>query len=231
MRTLLLLPLLLAPVSPLQSNTGGGGAPVNVVSAKWTKTRYKVERPDAQGSTPAAEMTAADKNFARNRRINDPAGVRDPNADTVDARSAALDKAVRDSRSPKAHTVEGYDYRVKVQNQGAKAVEVLFWEYQFEETANPSNLTRRQFLCGVKIKGGKEKEVQAFGASGPAAAISAESLSNKAANPFAERVLINRIEYADGTIWQRKDWNYAEVRASIQRAVSTPWGGEMCRAL
>jgi hypothetical protein len=52
-----------------------------------------------------------------------------------------------------------------------------------------------------------------------------------AANPFAERVRINRVEYADGTIWQRKDWNYAEVRASIQRAVSTPWGAEMCRAL
>jgi hypothetical protein len=176
-------------------------------------------------------MTAADKNFARNRRINDPAGVRDPNADTVDARRAALDKAVRDARSQKPETVEGYDYRVKVRNEGAKAVEVLFWEYQFEETANPSNLTRRQFLCGIQIRGGKEKEVQAFGASGPAAAISVESLSNRAASPFAERVLINRIEYADGTIWQRKDWNYAEVRDSIQRAVSTPWGGEMCRAL
>ena len=230
MRTLLLLPLLLTPFSPLQ-NSPGDGAPVNVVSAKWTKTRQKVEKTDTGGSTPAAAMTPADKNFARNRRVNDPAGVRDPNADTLDARSAALDKAVRESRSQKPDTVEGYDYRVKIQNQGAKAVEVLFWEYQFEETANPSNLTRRQFLCGVQIKGGKEKELQAFGASGPAAAISAESLANKAANPFAERVRINRIEYADGTIWQRTGWNYAEVRASIQRAVSTPWGAEMCRAL
>jgi hypothetical protein len=229
-RTLLLLSLLLTPVSALQSNAGGG-APVNVVSARWSKTRYKVEKLGAQGSTPAAAMTASDKNFARNRRINDPAGVRDPNADTLDGRSAALDKAVRDARSQKPDTVEGYDYRVKVQNTGAKAVEVLFWEYQFEETANPSNLTRRQFLCGVQMKGGKEKELQAFGASGPAAAISADSLSNKSPNPFAERVVINRIEYADGSIWQRKDWNYAEVRASIQRAVSTPWGAEMCRAL
>ena len=39
------------------------------------------------------------------------------------------------------------------------------------------------------------------------------------------------IEYADGSIWQRKDWNFAEMRASIQRAVSTPWGVEMCRGL
>lgn len=229
MRTLLLLPLLLTPVSALQNNAGVG-APVTVVNSKWVKTRQKVLKPDTQGSTPAAAMTPADKNFARNRRINDPAGVRDPNADTIDARSAAIDKAVRESRSQSIE-VEGYDYRVKVQNPAQKAVEVVYWEYQFEETANPSNLTRRQFLCGVQIKGGKEKELQAFGGSGPAGAISAESLANKAANPFAERVVINRVEYADGTIWQRRDWNYAEVRASIQRAVSAPWGAEMCRAL
>jgi hypothetical protein len=230
MRTLLLLPLLLTPVPPLQ-NGAGESAPVNVVSAKWTKTRQKVAKPDTQGSTPAAAMTPADKNFARNRRINDPAGVRDPNADTLDSRSAAMDKAVRDARSQSPNVVEGYDYRVKVQNATRKAVDIIFWEYQFEEAANPSNLTRRQFLCGAQIKGGKEKELQAFGGSGPAGVVSAESLANKAANPFAERVVINRVEYADGTIWQRKGWNYAEVRASIQRAVSTPWGAEMCRAL
>ena len=230
MRTLLLLPLLLTPISPFQ-NGAGDGAPVNVVNSRWTKTQQKVEHPDAQGPSPAPAMIPANKNFERNRRINDPAGVRDPNADTIDGRAAALEKAVRESRAPKSETVEGYVYRVKVQNLAPKAVEVIYWEYQFEETANPSNLTRRQFLCGVQIKGGKEKEVQAFGGSGPAGAISAESLANKAANPFAERVRINRVEYADGTIWQRKDWNYAEVRDSIKRAISTPWGAEMCRAL
>lgn len=229
MRTLLLLPLLLTTLPPLQ-NGAGEGAPLNVVNAKWTKTRQKVEMPDTRGSTPAAAMTSADKNFSRNRRINDPAGVRDPNADTLDARSAAMDKAVRDARGQTVE-VEGYAYRVKLQNASPKSVDVVFWEYQFEESANPANLTRRQFLCGVQIKGGKEKELQAFGGSGPAGVVSAESLAGKTASPFAERVVINRIEYADGSIWQRKSWNYGEVREAIQRAVSTPWGSEMCRAL
>ena len=230
MKALLLLPLLLTPVSPLQDGAGEG-APLNVLSAKWTKTQQKVEHPDTQAPGPAQAMIPANKINERNRRSNEPAGVRDPNEDTIDGRSAALDKIVRESRAPKSGTVEGYAYRVKVQNPTQKAVEVIFWEYQFEETANPSNLTRRQFLCGVQIKGGKERELQAFGGSGPAGVVSAESLAKGAANPFAERVRINRVEYADGTIWQRKDWSYAEVRASIQRAVSTPWGAEMCRAL
>ena len=231
MRTLLLLPLLLTPVSPFQ-NGGGEGSPVTVVSIKWTKSRQKVEKTDEQAPMPAPAVTAADRNFDRNRRIaTDPSNIRDPNADSLDSRSAAMENASREARSPKSQVVEGYAYRVKVQNQGAKAVEVLFWEYQFQETANPSNLTRRQFLCGVQIQGGTEKELQALGGSGPAGAVSAESLGGGAANPFAERVVINRVEYADGSIWQRRDWNYAEVRASIQRAVSTPWGAEMCRAL
>jgi len=228
-KTVLLLSLLLATASPFQ-NAAGDGAPLTVVQARWTKTRQKIEKRDTGGSTPAAAMTPADKNFARNRRVNDPAGVRDPNADSLDTRSAAMDKAVRDSRAQSVE-IEGYVYNVKVQNPSGKGVEVVFWEYQFEETANPSNLTRRQFLCGIQIRGGKEKEIQAFGGSGPAGSVSAETLANKSASPFAERVLINRVEYADGTIWQRKDWNYAEVRDSIKRAVSTPWGAEMCRAL
>ena len=229
MRILLLLPLLLTPLPPFQSAAGDGSA-IDVVGHKWTKSRQVVEKTDAHGSAPAPALTAADRNFERNRRVNDPAGVRDPKADTLDSRSAAMDKAVREARGQSVE-VEAYDYRVKVRNAAQKEVEVLFWEYQFEETANPSNLARRQFLCGVQLKGGKEKELQAFGGSGPAGAISAESLANNAANPFAERVVINRVEYADGSIWQRKDWNYGEVRDSIRRAVSTPWGAEMCRAL
>jgi hypothetical protein len=43
--------------------------------------------------------------------------------------------------------------------------------------------------------------------------------------------LLNRVEYADGSIWQRRDWNFAEIKLSYKRAVETPWEGEMCRGL
>ena len=231
MRTLLLLPLLLLTSLPPFQNAAGDGSAIDVVGHKWTKSRQVVEKPDAPGTTPAAAMTASDRNFERNRRVNDPAGVRDPKADTLDSRSAAMDKAVRESRAPKSEEIDVFAYKVKVRNSGPKVVEVLFWEYQFEEAADPSNLARRQFLCGVNIKAGKEKELLAWSASGPNETISIDSLAGKAENPYRERVVINRIEYADGSIWQRRDWNFAEVRASVKRAVSTPWGAEMCRAL
>lgn len=233
MKTLLLLSLLLATVVARQqgAQVSSDGASLNVIDFKWSKSRLKLERAKAEGMIPAAAMISANKNFERNRRINDPAGVRDPNLDTIDGRSAALEKSVQEARSGKDDHVEGFEYRVKVKNASAKTIDVLFWEYQFIEKAVPSNVARRQFLCGVNMKAGKEKELQAFSLAGPGDVVSAESLSSGSANLQDERVLINRIEYSDGTIWQRKDWNFREVRASVERAVSTPWGREMCRGL
>ena len=229
MRTLLLLPLLLVL---LPQGQGGDGAPVAVVEFKWAKGRQTVVNADTASSTaPAAAMIPANKNFERNAREQAPAGVRDPNLDTIDGRSAAIEKSVQESRSPKTKTVDGYAYRVKMRNAGAKPVEVLFWEYQFVEAANPSNVTRRQFLCGVQMKPGKEKEVVAFSPSGPSGVVSAETLADKSRDSFSEKVVINRVEFSDGSIWQRKDWNFAEVKESVARATATPWGQEMCRGL
>ena len=90
---------------------------------------------------------------------------------------------------------------------------------------------RRQFLCGVAIKPEKDKELQAFSLSGPQDVISVNVMTKKPGSPGMEQVMINRVEFADGSIWQRKDWNFGEVRLSYARAVATPWGTEMCRGL
>ncbi|MDX6696437.1 MAG: hypothetical protein QOF02_4040 [Blastocatellia bacterium] len=232
MGILLLLPFLLLLMLPGQDTprTNDGSAVV-VLSSKWARSHQAVEKLDEPVMAPAAAMLPANKNFERNRRTNDPAGVRDPNADSLDGRSAALEKSVQEARAPKPKAVDGYAYRVKVQNASAKIIEVMFWEYQFKEKANPANVVRRQFLCGVNIKPDKDKELQAFSVSGPSDVISVGSLRDKSEDLFEERVVVNRVEYADGTIWQRKDWNYAEVKLGIARAIGTPWGTEMCRSL
>jgi hypothetical protein len=234
MRPLLLLTLLLMLVSPghSQSATGSGdGSSVTVLTSKWYKSRQVAEKLETEGIVPAAAMTPANKNIERNRRVNDPAGVRDPNADTIDARSAALEKSVQQARTPQAKSVDGYAYRAKIQNASKKVIEVLFWEYQFIDPSNAGAVVRHQFLCGVNIKPDKEKELQAFSLSGPSDVVSALSLGNKSGIRFQERVVINRVEYSDGTIWQRRGWNFAEMKQSIARAIGTPWGTEMCRSL
>lgn len=232
MRTLLLLSLLLMLIPPSQNGVvADEGTVVVVISSKWSKSRQKIVLPETVTTAPAQAVTATIKNLERNRPANLPPGVGDPNADTLDGRRAAMEKIVQESRSRKANPVDGFTYQVKVRNASTKVIEVMFWEYQFAESANPENVVRRQFLCGVNIKPDKEKELLAFSLSGPSNVISVESLGKQPGNLFVEKVVINRVEYTDGTIWQRRDWNFAEMMPSIKRATGTPWGAEMCRGL
>jgi len=230
MEILLLLPLLLTSVLPGQNpRVSNENSSVVVLSFKWPATRQAVRKQEATSTAPPPEMTAANKNAARNARVNNPL-VPDPNEQTIDGRSAAMEKIVQQARTTNPKPVDRFAYQAKIQNAGAKAIEIVFWEYQFVDPSTRA-LTRRQFLCGVKIKPDKEKELQASSLLGPSDVISAASLGDKPENLFQEKVVINRVEYADGSIWQRRDWNFAEIRLSYKRAIDTPWEGEMCRGL
>ncbi|HEX8288532.1 MAG TPA: hypothetical protein VF556_11075 [Pyrinomonadaceae bacterium] len=205
---------------------------VVVLSSKWSKSHQKIENADNQANIPAqSAMTRTNRNFERNRRVNDPPGTPDPNEGTLEARSAVLEKTVQESRSSKSKIVDGFTYQAKIRNESKKTIEIVFWEYRFIERANPANVSSRQFLCGVNIKSNKEQELSAFSTFSPGNLISASSSDNKSGNLFEEKILINRVEYSDGTILQRVDWNYAEIKPSIVRALETPWGLETCRNL
>ena len=151
---MLVLPVQNPPTPPAD------GSQIAVLSFKWSKSRQTVGASESDKPVPSRAVTPSDKNLERNARTNDPAGKRDPNADTLDARGA-LEASVR-SAEKKDKTVDGFAYQVKLHNTSKQTVEVIFWGYQFIDAANAANVTRRQFLCGVKIKPDKDKELQAF---------------------------------------------------------------------
>ncbi len=124
-------------------------------------------------------MIPQNKTFARNARINEPRGARDPNQDTLDGRSAEMEKSVQESRSPKPQARDGFAYRIKVKNTAEKVAEIVFWEYQFHDADNPNLVARRQFLCGVDIRPDKEKELEGFSLSGPSDVVSIGALADK----------------------------------------------------
>jgi hypothetical protein len=224
--SLLILFSLLIPYQT--SNQNPETAPLTVSSFKWSRVHRTVQVPTDDSTAPAQAMIPQNKNFARNARINDPAGVRDPNADTLDGRRAAMDKNVQDSRTTKSKDVDGFAYRVKVQNSGSKVIEIVFWEYQFQDPADPTLVSRRQFLCGVNIAANKSKDLEGFSLSGPSDVVNVSTLAN---NAFKENVLINRVEYSDGSIWQRKNWNFADVKSSYDRVLREQWTPGMCKGL
>lgn len=230
MKILFLLSLLLTLVVPFQSPVeSNDGSPLTVTNSKWSRSRRVPPTQEVEGNVPARAVIPQNKIFARNARMNEPPGARDPNDDTLDGRSAALEKSVAESRAPQPEPVDGFAYRIKVQNQTTKAVEAVFWEYRFQDPANPDQLSRRQFLCGVNIGAGKGKELEGFSRSGPSDVVNVKTLNS--GTPFKETVLINRIEYTDGSMWQRKTWNLAEVKTSYERVLREPWLPGMCKGL
>jgi hypothetical protein len=236
MKTLLLLPLFFIFVSPGQNPTASQeSSSVTVLGFKWSQFHKKGKDPDpAQTSppTPQREMIPANKVWQREARVNDPMGAKDPNEDTIDTRSAALERIVQQARTPSGKSVDVFEYLVKVKNASKNTIAILFLEYQFIDPSNPGNVSRRQFLCGVNIKPKNDKELEAFSLSGPSDVIRADSIANRPGNTLQEKVVINRVEYEDGSTWTRKDWNAAEIKLTYQHAVATPWNpGEMCRGL
>lgn len=233
MKILLLFLILFNLLALVQTQTPADNeaSPMSVSSYKWSRARQKVEAParDTTGTIPVRQVIPQNKTFARNARINEPRGARDPNQDTVDGRAEAIERSVQESRSPKSETRDGFAYRIKVKNSTTKIVEIVFWEYQFSEAQNPGVLARRQFLCGVNIRPDKEKELEAFSLSGPSDVVSVGALADK--SRFQENVLINRIEYSDGSIWQRKGWHLTEVKGNYERVLREPWVPGQCKGL
>src|SRR5689334_13115420 len=119
MKLLFVIPILFSLLIPYQSpKQNTEAAPLTVTSFKWSRVHRNIDVPADDSTAPAQAMIPQNKNFARNARINDPAGVRDPNADTLDGRRAAMEKNVQDSRATKPKAMDGFAYRIKVQNSG-----------------------------------------------------------------------------------------------------------------
>lgn len=202
-----------------------------VLSSSWRLATQKADKAEVAVTGPARLLTVDDKNFERNVRQARTDRPQEPSEITPDGRRSTLDKIEQEAKTPQPDDLRGYSYSARVRNDGSKTVKVIYWEYRFSEIARPTNVVRRQFLCSVNLKKGAEIELFAFSTLGPTDVIDADSLAKTNQKLFDEQVQVNRIEYSDDSILQRGNWKYAKVKASVDRAISTPWGKEICRAL
>ena len=204
---------------------------LSVLDSKWERVRVAGQKIDNNAVAPVRGLSPSDKYYQRASRENQPKGVPDPSEQTTDGRAAALERSVQEARMAKSDDVNGFRYSASFRNNSDRKIEVLFWEYRFKEFANPSNVIRRQFLCAVKAKPGEKFDLSATSTLGPSEMISADSLKDPSAKLFDEKILLNRVEFADGAILQRRDWKMAEVKASVEKVIAAPWGKDVCKML
>jgi hypothetical protein len=110
-----------------------------------------------------------------------------------------------------------YVYRLQVKNASAKVVKGFAWEYQPSTEPDPLD---RQFFCVVKTKPNESKEIELFSPLAPSRVIDAAKAGDKSAKSSDAGVIINKIEYMDGSIWQRTGWNPNTFRADdVQKII------------
>lgn len=93
--------------------------------------------------------------------------------------------------------IEGYTYQASIKNNGDKTIIMVGWDYIFKNTEQ-SEPTHHQFYSRVKIEPGKQKDVSRFVPAPPTRTVDARSIGQK----MIEEVVINYVEYEDGTKWK-----------------------------
>jgi hypothetical protein len=95
-----------------------------------------------------------------------------------------------------------YVYEVKVRNTGDKTIHTLTWEYVFFEPGTEREVGRRQFISRVNISPGRIGNVVFRSASSPTGTVDASKAGKKSRDQYSEQVVIQRVGYADGSVWQ-----------------------------
>ena len=93
--------------------------------------------------------------------------------------------------------------QVTVRNSSDKAIKSIDWDYIFLDRASLSEIGHQQFTSEDKIAPGKAKELTIVASKPPTHTISLTALNSNERNALSERVVLEGIQYADGSSWQR----------------------------
>jgi hypothetical protein len=138
-----------------------------------------------------------------------------PIADNRDLGSRRTDLRTMEKKAAvSAQTPAGpnYQLRLELKNTGANVVKSLIWE--FRPTALGDDYQPKQYLCGLQVKPGEKKVLDVWTPFAPVKVVSANT--SKDALKDGE-VVINQIEYADGSLWKKRGWNYRLPADSLQK--------------
>jgi hypothetical protein len=141
-------------------------------------------------------------------RNNEPDVVR--NTRDMNERRIELRRGeVQAARSGDKSTEHIYIYYIKFKNNGSKTVKSFIWQYQ--EVIDLPDLPARQFQCEVKTKPNQTRDADVYTWFSPSKVISASGNDSKVSRV---QPTINRIEFEDGSIWEREGWDPAILTAT-----------------
>lgn len=187
-RGLFLLMLLSATVVSAQESGG-----VEVVKTSWSKIRIGWERDPFGG--PLENFDEMRSRARNERRVAQGGGERAKREAKADEANLAKQ---REKNPPRYYFI----YKTKIKNTGASEITQIDWDYVFYERGTENELGRQQFTSDEHIGPGKTKELTVTIASPPTRTVSVTSLNLEEHDRFSEKIVLIRVKYADGRVWQ-----------------------------
>ena len=207
MKALFLCLLFLCPCAAARAQAApAGGASqgppdLSVVKYSWSKERINWEGDPFGGPVESFDdMRRRRADERRVERARAAGNIGEANKVEREMRSEQVIK----SRAP-APPRYAFLYKATVRNAGGRTVKELDWDYVFFDAATGQELGRRMFASDEKIGPGKSKELSFTISSPPTQRISAQALDRREREGLSEQVVIVRILYDDGTVWERQN--------------------------
>ena len=172
---------------------------VEVVRFSWSKERIGWEGDPFGG--PIENWDEVRARTRNERRIEDAKRGGSSEVDKI-KREAKADAANIAAQHKNTRSRYVFVYKTTVKNLSDKPIKSIDWDYVFFDRATESEIGRREFTSEEKISPGKSKELVVTIARPPTQTVSVTALNTKERDTLIERIVIVRIDYADGTFWQ-----------------------------
>jgi hypothetical protein len=200
---LLLSLLVLSAVSNAQTPASSSTTPdVEVVKFSWSKERLNWELSPFSG--PNENFHEMQFRARSEKRVSDAKRSGTTGQQASAERDAKVDAAiVQAGRQPSGPARYYFLYRASLRNASTKAIEEIDWDYVFIDSATGQELNRHQFTSTKIIAPGKSKELTFMLGVPPTKRISVYALNKQERSGIADQVVVVRIKYADGSVWQQ----------------------------
>ena len=166
---------------------------VEVVKSSWGKVRIGWERDPFGG--PLENFDEMRSRARNERRVAQGGGERAKREAKADEANLAKQ---REKNPPKYYFI----YKTKIKNNHTAAITQLDWDYVFYERDTENEMGRQQFTSDEKVGPGKTKELTVTITSPPTRTVSVTSLNLEEHDRFTEKIVLVRVQYADGRVWQ-----------------------------
>ena len=175
---------------------------VEVVKFNWSKERLGWE-----GNPFGGPIENFDEVRARTRnekRIEDAKRGNSAEIDKI-RQEAKADAANIEAQHKNPVSRYAFIYKATLRNTTSKIITSVDWDYIFLDRTDESEVGRQQFTSDEKINPGKAKELSVVINKPPTHTISVTSLNTSERDTLIGHVVIMRLQFADGSVWQRPE--------------------------